>query len=224
MSWARARAELLRAQLTADPGRGRDASALLLNAARRLEPLHLGLARDDLPRRVLRGIDGRPSGDPRRDAGSRRGRARVAGGTAAARSRSAAGWTSRAGHRRVRRGRADPGPGADRVPRRGGPYRGGTPLAAARVPRVPRRVGRRELVCALGSADGASPRSRGAGRAPGRAAPGRGNSAARRRVRRGRLDRSRGRGRRPGDGESRGAVQSSDARPPGGARKPKPAS
>ena len=42
----RARAELLRAQLTADPGRGRDASALLLNAARRLEPLHLGLARD----------------------------------------------------------------------------------------------------------------------------------------------------------------------------------
>ena len=42
----RARAELLRAQLTADPGRGRDAPALLLNAARRLEPLHLGLARD----------------------------------------------------------------------------------------------------------------------------------------------------------------------------------
>jgi DNA-binding CsgD family transcriptional regulator len=42
----RARAELLRAQLTADPGRDRDASALLLNAARRLEPLHLGLARD----------------------------------------------------------------------------------------------------------------------------------------------------------------------------------
>ena len=42
----RARAELLRAQLAADPGRGRDASALLLGAARRLEPLHLALARD----------------------------------------------------------------------------------------------------------------------------------------------------------------------------------
>jgi DNA-binding CsgD family transcriptional regulator len=42
----RARAELLQARLTADSGRGRDASALLLEAARRLEPLHLGLARD----------------------------------------------------------------------------------------------------------------------------------------------------------------------------------
>ena len=42
----RARAELLRAQLTTHPGHGRDAAALLLNAARRLEPLHLGLARD----------------------------------------------------------------------------------------------------------------------------------------------------------------------------------
>jgi DNA-binding CsgD family transcriptional regulator/tetratricopeptide (TPR) repeat protein len=42
----RARAELLRAQLTAGSGRGRDTSALLLEAAKRLEPLHLGLARD----------------------------------------------------------------------------------------------------------------------------------------------------------------------------------
>ena len=42
----RARAELLRAQLTADSGRGPDGSALLLQAAKRLEPLHLGLARD----------------------------------------------------------------------------------------------------------------------------------------------------------------------------------
>ena len=42
----RARAELLRAQLAADPGRGRDAPPLLLKAAKRLEPLHLGLARD----------------------------------------------------------------------------------------------------------------------------------------------------------------------------------
>ena len=42
----RARAELLCAQLAADPGRSRDASVLLLGAAKRLEPLHLGLARD----------------------------------------------------------------------------------------------------------------------------------------------------------------------------------
>ena len=42
----RARVELLGAQLAADPGRGRDASVLLLGAAKRLEPLHLGLARD----------------------------------------------------------------------------------------------------------------------------------------------------------------------------------
>jgi DNA-binding CsgD family transcriptional regulator len=42
----RARAELLRAQLTADSGRGPEAPALLLHAAKRLEPLHLGLARD----------------------------------------------------------------------------------------------------------------------------------------------------------------------------------
>ena len=41
-----ARVELLGAQLAADPGRGRDASVLLLGAAKRLEPLHLGLARD----------------------------------------------------------------------------------------------------------------------------------------------------------------------------------
>jgi len=42
----RARAALLRAQLAADPGRGHDAPARLLEAAKRLEPLHLGLARD----------------------------------------------------------------------------------------------------------------------------------------------------------------------------------
>ena len=41
-----AHAELLRAQLAADPGRGGDAPQLLLKAASRLEPLHLGLARE----------------------------------------------------------------------------------------------------------------------------------------------------------------------------------
>ncbi len=41
-----AHAELLRAQLAADPGRGGDAPQLLLKAANRLEPLHAGLARE----------------------------------------------------------------------------------------------------------------------------------------------------------------------------------
>ncbi|MGH3271481.1 MAG: helix-turn-helix transcriptional regulator, partial [Trebonia sp.] len=41
----RGRAELLRARLTADAGHGRDALPLLVRAARRLEPLHPGLAR-----------------------------------------------------------------------------------------------------------------------------------------------------------------------------------
>ncbi len=87
----RARAELLRAQLAADPGRGRDASALLLKAAERLEPLHPRTSARCLSRRVLRGADRRTSGDPRRDAGNRRGRAGGAVGTAAAAgSRSAA--------------------------------------------------------------------------------------------------------------------------------------
>jgi DNA-binding CsgD family transcriptional regulator len=42
----RARAELLRAQLAARPGHGRDGPLLLLDAARRLEPLDAGLARE----------------------------------------------------------------------------------------------------------------------------------------------------------------------------------
>ncbi len=41
----RARAERLRAQIGADSGHGRDAPGLLLDAAKRLEPLDLGLAR-----------------------------------------------------------------------------------------------------------------------------------------------------------------------------------
>jgi DNA-binding CsgD family transcriptional regulator len=42
----RARAELIRAQVAASAGRGRDAPTLLLDAARRLEPLHASLARE----------------------------------------------------------------------------------------------------------------------------------------------------------------------------------
>ncbi len=105
----RARAELLRAQLTADPGRGRDASALLLNAARRLEPLHLGLARDAyrdaFGAALTAGRLAIGGGMPEVAAA-----ARVAVGTAATCFRSAAGWTSRPGYRGVRCGRADTGP------------------------------------------------------------------------------------------------------------------
>ena len=94
----RARAELLRAQLTADPGRGRDASALLLNAARRLEPLHLGLARDAyrdaFGAALTAGRLAIGGGMPEVAAA-----ARVAVGTAATCFRSAAGWTSRPGYR-----------------------------------------------------------------------------------------------------------------------------
>ena len=136
-------------------------------------PLHRALARDaycdafgaalTAGRLAIRG------GVP----GSRRGRACAAVGAAAAGARSAAGGTGRPGHRRVRRGRAGPEPGAGRLPRRGRPRRGGAPLAAAGVPGGPRHLGRRELVSALGPAHRAGPRSRGAGRAPGRAAPGR---------------------------------------------------
>ena len=41
----RARAELLRAQIAADSGHDREASRLLLDAAKRLEPMDYGLAR-----------------------------------------------------------------------------------------------------------------------------------------------------------------------------------
>ena len=44
-----ARAEKLRAQIAADSGHPHDSVPLLLEAAKRLEPLHLGLARRELP-------------------------------------------------------------------------------------------------------------------------------------------------------------------------------
>ena len=113
----RARAELLRAQLTADPGRGRDASALLLNAARRLEPLHLGLARDAyrdaFGAALTAGRLAIGGGMPEVAAA-----ARVAVGTAATCFRSAAGWTSRPGYRG---------------------YAAGAPILARRWPRSARR-------------------------------------------------------------------------------------
>jgi DNA-binding CsgD family transcriptional regulator len=62
----RARAELLRAQIAANSGDGRDAAGLLLEAAKRLEPLDLALARstygDAFSSAIAAGRLGRPGG------------------------------------------------------------------------------------------------------------------------------------------------------------------
>ena len=212
-SWARARAELLRAQLAADPGRGSDAPALAARGGQRLEPLHLGLARDAYRDAFCAALSAGRLADPRRDA-----------------------WRSPRPRGRCRRPRQPRAPdllldGLAVLATEG--YAAGAPILrraltafrdeevlhreglrwlplACRV--AQRHLGRRELVCALGPADRAGPRSRGAGRAPGRAAHGRRGSAARRRVGRGRLDRRGGRGGRPGDGNPRGPYGASDAR------------
>ena len=71
----RGRAELLRARLTADAGRGRDALPLLVRAAQRLEPLHPGLARQAYRDAFLAALtsSGQDAGGrPRRMAGRRR--------------------------------------------------------------------------------------------------------------------------------------------------------
>ena len=83
---ARARVELLRAQIAFAVSRGSDAPPLLLEAAKRLEPLDADARARDLPRSVRRGALRRPPGRRRRRAGGGRGRAcRAAGAAAAAR-------------------------------------------------------------------------------------------------------------------------------------------
>jgi hypothetical protein len=125
----RARAELLRAQIAADPGRGGDAAPLILKAM----PSWAG-ARDVRPR-VLRSPDRWPHGPTRPDAGGRRGRGCDTADIAAATGlRSTAGWTGRRDQRGIRHRRPDPGEGTERIAPRGGLRRGGTPLDAARVP------------------------------------------------------------------------------------------
>ena len=68
----RAEAELLRAQLTADASHGRDALPLLVTAARRLEPLHPGLARQACRDAFWAALAvGRLAADPVREAAGR---------------------------------------------------------------------------------------------------------------------------------------------------------
>ena len=75
----RARAELLRAQLAAGAGRGRDAWLLLIKAANRLEPLDAGLAREAYRDAFSAALTTGRLGPPRRNPAGRRG---GTGGTA----------------------------------------------------------------------------------------------------------------------------------------------
>ena len=196
-----ARAELVGARLAADSGQDRDAAPLLLKAARRLEPLDPGLAREACRDAFSAALKADRLAGRGATAGSRRGRTRGAAGPGAgACPRSAAVRAGCGDRRRLRRRRATAQAGAYRISQRGNPHRGGIALAAARVPDVPRSPGRREPGCALGPADRTGPIGRRPGRAPGRAAGGRDDSAARGRARGGRLDGAGGGGGHPGDG------------------------
>ena len=109
----RARADLLRAQLAFAANRGSDAAPLLLRAAKRLEPIDAGLAREHLPGRAECRAVRRPPGKSGRWAagggsGSACGAATVA---PAPRARSPPGRPSRELQRRVR-GRNAPYSGA----------------------------------------------------------------------------------------------------------------
>jgi AAA ATPase domain len=104
LGWARA--ELLRAQLAARPGHGHDERLLLLDAARRLEPLDTGLAREAYREAfgtALTADRGAP-GPGRRDDASRRGHPGCVrrGPRFAACHRLAPGRPGGAGHRRTR--------------------------------------------------------------------------------------------------------------------------
>ena len=196
----RARAERLRAQIAAGSGRGRDAAPRLLEAARRLEPLHPRLARETYRDAFYAALTA-PAGRGRRTAGDRRGGThRAAGVTATRRLRPAAGRPGRGGHRRVRGRRADTEASVARAPRPGNAWRGRTRMARARMPGRPQCLGRRELVRTVGPAGRAIPPGRRADSTPGRPAAGPDNSAGHGRVRRRRRDGRGGRGGRPGDG------------------------
>ena len=142
----RARAELLRARLTFGTNRGNDAPPLLLKAARRLEPIDVGLARgtylDALTAAMFAGRLASPGGSTLEVAGAARGRATAAGPAAPA--RSAPGRPGRAtsprGTRRPCRccGRRWP-------PSIGHAHRRGAALAVAGLRRGQASVGRRPV-------------------------------------------------------------------------------
>ena len=192
----RARAELLRAQL--QPVR-RDGRLLLLEAARRLEPLDAGLAREAYREAFGAALTaGRlgPAGGMTQVAEAIRAASRFAAATC---HRPAAGRPGGAGHRRAPRRRADAQASRARLPRRSDTSPGGAALAAVRLPDVPCGVGRRELACPLGPADRAGSPSGCADGAPGRAARRDDAPPGHRRDRDGHCDGTRGTDRRAGD-------------------------
>ena len=100
--------DLLRGQLAFAARAGSEAPALLLKAAKRLEPLDAALARQTYLDAVVRRSVRRPvrAGGNLRDV-SRAARSRPAAPGPSASARSAAGWVCRPGHRRTRRGGTD---------------------------------------------------------------------------------------------------------------------
>ena len=114
------RADLLRGQATFVAGLGSDAPPLLLKAAKRLEPLNLGLARETYLSRVDGRDARRAAGRRRRSAGGlprRQGPARAGGPSASG--RPDPGRPGPAGHRRAGRRRTDVAARGERLRRPG---------------------------------------------------------------------------------------------------------
>ena len=190
----RAQVDLLRGQIEFAVNRGSDAPPLLLKAAKRLEPLDIGLARvtylEALSAAISAGrLGGRDGVRKTADAARRappspeppRAPDLLLDGLAVLHTEGYAAGTPML-KRALRR-----------VPRRRTFQRRRDPLAVARVPHGHGSVGRRELVRALRPADPARPRCRRADRAAAGAQPASRHPFVRRPVRRG------------GDAERRGA-------------------
>ena len=156
----RARGDLLRAQIAFAWSHGRDAPPLMLSAAKQLEALDVGLARETYLEAFTAALFvGRLSpavGDVARAARS----APCATGPGA-RSRSAPGRPGAAGHGGLCGRDARPETGAARLPRSGHPGGGGAELAVARRPGGHGGVGRRDMAHPGQPSRQARPRCRG---------------------------------------------------------------
>ena len=218
-----ARAQLLHAQITFATTRGRDAPPLLLEAAKRLEPLDADARARDVPRGVRRRALGRPPRARRRCArGRRRGpRRRLGADSPAARLRSAAGRAGSPHLRGLLRGRAGAEGGAARVPGHATVRGGGAALALAGLPHRPgprrrRGVGRADR--APGRARAAGRRALAAARRPGRPDPRR---PLLRPARDGQVARRRGGRRHGGHGQPPRPARPPSRWRPGAARRPR---
>ena len=146
----RSQVDMIRAQIAYSQNRGSDAPALLLRAARRLEPLDLRMARQTYLDAVLAGhFAGRLAPGSLREAAQAARRVPPAldppWPDRAAGLRSPARRPGDGAHRRIRRRRANAQAGRPRVPRRGSDPGGTAALAVARGPRRDGPVGRRIL-------------------------------------------------------------------------------